>query len=444
LLALLQSGVMGGHVPLYELAHALVGVGWRDVDAPWLTVLCMGSLAVLLLVRAPSQFPLMRFGTSWTLPTFLEGKTGLTYGFIFILMVVTLRHTSPRIGCQSASAYGATISRVSASIVSEGYVYMAVSLTSLNMLSLTEVHHISLNRLKKKLRRGDKMVPWENLIRAGLILTMLTAFLPDRASDCHILGFRQSILDGDICYESLLGDIHLLGIGLGTVLSLMGCLGRLRESLLLVRPQMALSHASTLVTHEVRKALIHLACALIVLVCAGVTFLAIGGKVSEPARMHICLHYDTKATCEGAILWERAISRHERRALLEQWPCRWNASTPFSARACTNPTCGESQWYNKLRIAAEFVLLAFWVVAMVYALLVIRYIEIEECFNPARRFGAEPTRESQGEEIHLPECSAQSASEKESNLPQCSGQSPHKKEPHLPQCSGQSPQQKRW
>ena len=82
------------------------------------------------------QFPLAKAG--------LNGKLGLV-----MFMLLTLGSTlllgvlNPALGCKSAAAYGATISRLSGSVFVQGYVYMMVAITVISIVLMEGISDLS-------------------------------------------------------------------------------------------------------------------------------------------------------------------------------------------------------------------------------------------------------------------------------------------------------------
>ena len=94
--------------------------------APLLVTAALSVLALWLHSICRHFFPLHRHGNIWE-AHIMQGKEGLIRGFMVVIQLVCLRYLDPFIGCQSVASHAATISRISASLVPEGYVRNASS-----------------------------------------------------------------------------------------------------------------------------------------------------------------------------------------------------------------------------------------------------------------------------------------------------------------------------
>ena len=286
--------------------------------------------------------------------------------------------------CQSSAVYGSSISRISASVLwrdsgNKAFVYMFVSLSILSLIFLGEVEKIAKNRV---VHYQHVEVPWERasfgerLTSFGFCMTILTAALPDEASNCFVVPVPTAD-----CYRStFISNLHLIGIAGGIVISTIGALIRLSFTEV-IRPKSHLSK-NKWEQYQIHSKYYN-GCAILLFAVAttmycATQFLFAEGTYDAP-DMHICIIYTTKNMCEGQWLNDRNQELVD--SLSGSWQCVWNSYASFAEKACTNPRCHEWLASNKRSIVYEMLTLLYWVLSIGWALGLVNDVEVDQHYG---------------------------------------------------------------
>ena len=270
--------------------------------------------------------------------------------------------------CGSPAAYAATISRVSASILAEGYVFMFVALTLFAYMFCRRVGELAWER-----NGGWDHSPWrlvsitDRTMMVGVLLTVVTGVVPDGADNCDLDG------DGEVdptvkdCRAHVFRHLHILGIGLGILISAVSAV--VRAVKIFWRQKNKSPDVYNLL--RLRLSFGIFCCSAVGVIVFLVVFFVIQSQVKEAQSMHLCVKYTTKDTCEGAGLprtWLDATADVNLGNM--SWPCSWNdAALVTDPYPCTNPNCGvEVLHKNANCIISEFDLLMFWLTTMLLVL----------------------------------------------------------------------------
>lgn len=312
----------------------------------------------------------------------LQGKQGLV-AFLFLTLgsVILLVASDPLLGCASPAAYAPTISRISASIWPQGYVYMMVAIVLMSNIFIEQVNVLASNRAAVMAARPPsecRATNWamhiyvERIMRTGMQLALFTAIIPDLADSCDLAG------EGDTCFVRILGVMHLAGIGSGMVVSVAMCVWRMRLALQLLPPSDDADAMRWRVLKVSNACVVAWACALLGMVVLPAALF--DPPPASPPVQHICILHTTRAACEGQQVRERDPSVLKA-GVLADWPCEWDALAPLQLPACTNPQCGEWLTVNRFSITCEFLALMFWVHIMAYTLTVTQDVEVERTYG---------------------------------------------------------------
>ena len=163
------------------------------------------------------------------------GLVLVTVLFVDLGFTLHYRVLDSWLGCDSPAAYAASISRVSASMVWQGYTFMIVALCFLAYIFTRVIAQVDSQYPKARLLAGSTL-PWKlgtmgnGLMRIGFSMTAFTAVMPDEANNCALLGPLSSkhINHYDLCPEGLISNVHLAGIAGGIAVSTVGVILRLR------------------------------------------------------------------------------------------------------------------------------------------------------------------------------------------------------------------------
>ena len=342
-------------------------------------------LAIAILLRADFS------GGFLLVPIYLFGLA-----FAIHTYVLDVPAESP---CTSPAAYAASISRVSASIWPEGYVFMFVYLTFIAYMLLDKISVLELERHRlrfhDKLDRFDdkegelgghrshkdqwcdKLYWCEKLMRWGVVLTTLSAVLPDAANDC----VPEYEGDWNTCKEYRLSQLHTSGIGGGVLISMVGAFMH------------ALMTAGRIDRDKVRnrawvvRSLVWLSCVM-ALAFTLLFFLApiiwpyrldphgLTGEAHGQAKLvHICSRYETKATCQSPEHWRLHLDLTQNEwnhtGALPGWNCMWDETSTSSTKFCTVECDKDNLYTRQFKIVCEFLMLIFWQVALIGSVMII-------------------------------------------------------------------------
>jgi hypothetical protein len=275
--------------------------------------------------------------------------------------------------CWSPAGYAATISRISASILPEGYVFMFVALTMFAYLFCRRVNYMawvrnggtSIGIINRSPRCTTPSVT-DRVMMIGVMLTVVTGIVPDKADNCDLDGDHQVDSTVDECGALFVRLVHIIGIGIGIATSASTAAVRAVYIFKLHKDQ------SPEVYNQFRLRVafgIFISSAVLVIIFLIVFMGVIQPQVKEAQSMHLCIIYSTKDTCEGTGLpqtWRDATAD-----VNMSWPCVWNeAALVTDPYPCTNPTCGEDVLrMNSNCVISEFNLLMFWLTTMMLVLL---------------------------------------------------------------------------
>ena len=276
-------------------------------------------------------------------------------------------------GCQSPAAYGSTISRIAASIIPNGYVFITVTLCMLALIFITEVDVITRNRVKHY--HPAQKVPWklavvsELMIRLGFGLTTVTALLPDEADNCHVLPGERW------CWQDIIRTLHLAGMALGMGMSTLGALLRLRFTIkILPTPMRGHAQGPPLFSS---LAIIGLASAFLILVALVYLYTGQSGTY-DAQKMHICIHYADERSCEGSIMEQRTPVSTIHGASPIPWPCSWKPNASFAEMACVDDGCDRVLGPNKTKIVLEYLSLIYWLLVVGWVVSFIQDVEVNQ------------------------------------------------------------------
>ena len=280
--------------------------------------------------------------------------------------------------CASPAAYGATISRVSASILKEGYVFMFVSLTIFSSIFGRRVNFLQYSKkgLTRVLPVGSVGTidrssvecydpglegMTDRIMILAVMLTVVTGIVPDRADNCALDPAHSS------CLGATYRTVHSLGIALGVGISAIAAVVR---AVHIYRLHGGASR-ETYNTFRLRCAcgILLFSFSMMVLFLL-VFFGALQPNVQEAYAMHLCVTFDTREICEGTGVpssWRAATSNANL-----SWPCVWDDAASVTSTPCINPQCGEDVIrVNANTIIAEYNLLLYWLTTMVNLLLIV-------------------------------------------------------------------------
>lgn len=311
-----------------------------------------------------------KLGASWTKAP-LRGRMWLVvilFGDLGILIYMFLDDSQE---CTREVAYASTISRISASIHPECYVFMMVSLIILAMTFKGQMELVKENRKDNFVPESD--MPWvfptvsEQMIIIGFAMTTLTAVLPDFASNSALVAFEDRAV-----HISILSRIHIIGIIGGIVLSCVGCMLRTFFSLMII-PRTEHEGLRDIVRKQrsIRYELSIITLGTIALIYCALTFML--SPVHDAPAAYICTLYETKEMCEGAAFAARTGTEE----LFANWPCVWNPSVSLTHRACSNPTCDPYLPGNSQHLVFEYLTLLYWVLICSWCLMLIENVEVD-------------------------------------------------------------------
>lgn len=250
--------------------------------------------------------------------------------------------------CESAAAYAGSISKVSASIIKEGYVFMFVSLILVALIVLQRIGRIKRERMRREFKAGtppdespsswwkalESVNFWDNCLQLTIIFVALTAVFPDAANNCSLYE-NPSECGGD--HYPTAHYIHVVGIAGGMLFSLMSAIPRF---ILTVKDKLGTEDGWR---YKYMGAIL-LSCVL--MWAFNVAAFLLVDATSEPPVMHICRLYTTSSSCNGDELppaWKaRSVIEDvpQRGLKAGEWPCTWHEESElYTSYLCTDDNC---------------------------------------------------------------------------------------------------------
>ena len=310
-------------------------------------------------------------------------------GCLAAIMSITIL----RDDCSSPGGYAASISRVSASIYFEGYVFMFIALTTIAVYLLRRINFVQemILRRTSKIRlltcgsptkaAADALAKafedtdqgraprdaytrrfrCDRALRYGIVLTCITGFVPDRADNCDLDPSAGS------CSNRIMRTLHIAGIGAGVAITLVAALARMACTF------------SIYTTDKGKKRARFVVCMAVLATLATLGFLGafwFRPETDEAAEMHLCTLYTSRAACVGEHVPRRWYNLTVDE--LGAWPCRWDDAAIVTEKPCTNPDCkdGDSLAIMQASIVCEFHLLLYWIVTLMCALMLMEDAEV--------------------------------------------------------------------
>ena len=300
-----------------------------------------------------------------------------------------------RDNCSSPGGYAASISRVSASIYSEGYVFMFIALITIAVYLLRRINFVQEMILRRTSRirlltcgsptkaaadalakafedtdqgraPGDaytRRFRCDRALRYGIVLTGITGVIPDRADDCD--------LDPSVgsCSNRIMRKLHLAGIGAGVAITLVAALARMACTFSLYTTDKGKKRARFAVGLAVLATLATLGFLVAFMI-------VLDPQKDEAAEMHLCTLYTSRAACVGEHVPRRWYNLTVDE--LGAWPCRWDDAAIVTEKPCTNPDCkdGDHLAIMQASIICEFHLLLYWIVTLMCALMLMEDAEV--------------------------------------------------------------------
>ena len=273
--------------------------------------------------------------------------------------------------CTTAAGYAGSISKVSASIMHEGYVFMFVSLTLVAYVVTTRVdwnikRRVRIHATPFPLWRNDRYYINDIALQWGAVIVVLTAVIPDYANNCVL----DPLMGKETCRDDALHYLHIAGIGAGVLISTVCALIRAGRTVA--------DHWNTYANTEYRgRASASFA---LLLLCASImagfliAFLRNSSEL-EPPAVHICINYHSEGACHGDELPARLraaaleIDEPLRNKTAGVWPCVWNDDALSEQAPCTDPRCADGRRMEKLSfgLVAEFNGLFLWLIVSAHA-----------------------------------------------------------------------------
>ena len=297
--------------------------------------------------------------------------------------------------CSSPGGYAASISRVSASIYSEGYVFMFIALTTIAVYLLRRINFIqemivrrtskirllkcgspakaAVDALAKDLEEGDKgwaagqnytrRFQCDRALRYGIVLTCITGVIPDRADNCGLDPSAGS------CSNHIMRIWHIAGIGAGVAITLVAALARMACTFSIYTTDKGKKRARFAVGLAVLATLATLGFLVAFMI-------VLDPQKDEAAEMHLCTLYTSRAACVGEHVPRRWYNLTVDE--LGAWPCRWDDAAIVTEKPCTNPDCkdGDHLAIMQASIICEFHLLLYWIVTLMCALMLMEDAEV--------------------------------------------------------------------
>jgi len=154
----------------------------------------------------------------------LESLGKWSFLAIFFLgfdLLIPGRVTDCTLGCSSWASACNSISCICANLTTEGYVYLLLLMAFNCKIFLDEINSIAAGRMQALRKTAGGWAQWcEYMMRAGVLLAVITGLVPSPASNCDIM--EPESLGGNSCLEDQMAYLHTFGIGCGVALLLLG------------------------------------------------------------------------------------------------------------------------------------------------------------------------------------------------------------------------------